>query len=390
MKKILILLLLCLGLAWLIIPEYRSKPERKSRTHQAIPVEITEIQRGTIQQLRTFTGTLEAYSQFIIAPRIAGRLKTLSVDIADTVNRNQVIAELDNAEYIQAVTQAQANLEMAKAELKEADSLLTLTQRKLERIDTIQKRGLSSESEYDITKAEYLTQQAQVAVSKAKVKQASALLALSNIQLDYTQIRAEWTGGNDQAYVAERYIDKGTIVSANTPLIQVIELDPITAVFFVTEPDYTLLYPKQKVSIRTDVYANTTFYGEIERIAPVFSKNTHQARVELRIDNSTLQLKPGMLVHITIILQEITDTLIIPVSALTTHNNKQGIFLLSKDEKSVIWQEIQTGIQQGEQIQILNDALIENQELSVGNKVVTLGQQLLDNGSSVTLFESTP
>jgi len=382
MTKILVLILLCLGLAWLIIPEYRSEPVHKSRTHQAIPVEVTAIQRGTIQQLRTFTGTLEAYSQFIIAPRIAGRLKTLSVDIADTVNRNQVIAELEDAEYIQAVIQAQANLEMAKANLLEAENILTLVQRKLERTDKIQKRGLGSDSEYDTTKAEYLTQQAQVAVSKAKVKQASALLALSNIQLDYTQIRAEWIGGNDQAYVAERYIDRGALVSANTPLIQVIELDPITAVFFVTEPDYTLLHPKQKVSISTDVYPNTAFYGEIERIAPLFNHNTHQARVELRIANADLQLKPGMLVHITIVLKEIANTVIIPVPALTTRNGKQGIFLLSEDEKSVIWQAVQIGIQQEERVQILDESL--------KGKVVILGQQLLDNGSSISIFEHKP
>ncbi len=377
MKKVLVLILLGLGLAWVITYDHTTKSVNKSASNKVIPVKIAEIQHGSIELIREFTGTLEANSQFIVSPRISGRIKKLQVDLADMVKSGQVVVELDDAEYIQSVIQAQANLEIAKADLIEAENLFIISQRKLRRIEKIQKRGLSSESQYDAIKSEQLTQQAQVAITKAKLTQAEAILKISQIQLSYTKITVDWTGGN--LSVAERYVDVGANISANTPLLRMVELNPITAVFFATERDYALLQPKQLVAITTDVYPAITFHGNIERIAPVFNQNTHQARIELRIVNPKLRLKPGMFVHITIVLEKIANATIIPTAALTTRNEKSGVFLLAADEKSVLWHEVQTGIKQAERVQIIGE--------KITGKVVILGQQLLDNGSNITLFK---
>ncbi|MFK5970875.1 MAG: HlyD family efflux transporter periplasmic adaptor subunit [Candidatus Marithrix sp.] len=150
--------------------------------------------------------------------------------------------------------------------------------------------------------------------------------------------------------------------------------------FFVTELNYAVLQPNKNVSITTDAYQSKIFHGEIARIAPIFNPKTHQAQVELRINNPELRLKPGMFVHITIVLKKVENAIIIPVSAIIIRNEKQGVFLLSKDKKSVLWYKIETGIQQGEHIQLIKPNLI--------GKLVVLGQHLLNNGSSVTLFKN--
>ncbi|MEZ4576528.1 MAG: biotin/lipoyl-binding protein [Desulfobacterales bacterium] len=62
-----------------------------------------------------FSGTLESRSEFVVAPKVTGRVKRLYVDIGDVVTPDQVIAELDNDEYLQAVAQAAADLSVAKA-----------------------------------------------------------------------------------------------------------------------------------------------------------------------------------------------------------------------------------------------------------------------------------
>jgi multidrug efflux pump subunit AcrA (membrane-fusion protein) len=78
-----------------------------------VAVEAAPIVRGEIARLRTFSGALEATAEFEVAPKLSGRIRELTVDLADPVQRGQVVARLDDAEYVQAVQQATAELEVA-------------------------------------------------------------------------------------------------------------------------------------------------------------------------------------------------------------------------------------------------------------------------------------
>jgi len=81
---------------------------------RAVPVELAPIEHGPIARRRTFSGTLEPHAELVVAPKIAGRIEELAVDLADRVTRGQVVARLDdNAERLQAVAQAEADLAVA-------------------------------------------------------------------------------------------------------------------------------------------------------------------------------------------------------------------------------------------------------------------------------------
>lgn len=366
------------GLAWGIyqrLPQTPIKPaERDAKTH-AVAVETAAIERGPIELRRAFTGTLEAQAEFVVAPKVSGRVEQLHVDVADRVARGQVVARLDAAEYVQAVAQAEADLKVAQANLGEARSLLELAARELQRSEQLKQRGVGSESQRDTAKAEQLAKQAHVEVTQARISRAQAALETVRIRLGYTRVDADWTGGSDYRVVAERYVDEGETVSANTPLLRIVELDPISAVFFVTERDYARLQTGQSARLATDAYADETFTGAIERIAPVFRENTRQARVEVRVANPELRLKPGMFVRATLILERIEEALVIPEAALVKRAERHGVFVVNGD--SVVWREVEPGIRQGERVQVSGAGL--------SGEVVTLGQQLLDDGSAVIL-----
>ncbi len=378
MKKIMILLILSIivGISWLVyerlypnIDKPQDGDEKKS-----VPVEIAEIQHGPIELLHVFTGTLEANAQFVVASKVSGLIEKVTVDMADTVIRGQVVAKLDDAEYVQMLVQVQADMAVAQANLAEAKSLLTISQRKLERIVELHQRGINSGEQFDIAKAEQLSAQAHVTVTQAQVKRAKAVLKTAHIRLNYTKVTANWVGGNRHRIVAERYLDEGETISANTPLLQIMELDPIIVVFFVTERDYANLQLGQIASLVTDVYPGEKFHGKIERIAPIFDKSTRQARIELRVENSDLRLKPGMFARVTVVLKRIKKTTIVPEHALTKRNHQNGVFVVNGN--SVVWHEVQIGIRQGEQVQVTGEGLT--------GFVVILGQQLLDNGSLIS------
>ena len=87
---------------------------------------LSAIERGTIEHRRTITGTLEAKAEFVVAPKVSGRVERLDVDLADTIRRGQQVAKLDDDEYLQSVAQAEADFAVAKANLVEAQSLTGL------------------------------------------------------------------------------------------------------------------------------------------------------------------------------------------------------------------------------------------------------------------------
>ena len=367
------------GLGWIIYGHFQDRggSGRGGRTLRPVPVEVARIQSGPIALQRTFSGELEALAEFVVAPKVSGRVEQVLVNIADRVNRGQVVAELDNDEYVQAVAQAQADLIVARANLSQAKSALEIANREFKRTESLLKRGIASDSEFDAASQDQRAKQAQFKVAEAQVTKAESSLESANIRLGYTKVTAGWTGGDDNRVVAERYVDEGQTVAANAPLLLIVELNPIVGVVFVTERDYANLKPGQLVSLTTDAYPGERYTGRIDRIAPVFRKATRQARIEMTIDNPQHRLKPGMFIRASVVLARVPEATIIPEQALTIRDDQSGVFIVSGDGGSVAWRGVKVGIRQGDRVQVEGEGL--------AGRVVTLGQQLVNDGSSITI-----
>ena len=374
-----ILLMVSAGLVWVIFGQTQDRPGpvEGSKASRSAPVEVARIKRGPIVLRRTFSGALEALAEFVAAPKVSGRVERLVVNIADTVTRGQVVAELDNAEYVQAMAQARADLVVAGANLAKAKSDLDTSVREFKRTQSLRERGIASDSEFDVVEADHLSKQVQLEVAEAQVTKAESSLETANIRLGYTKVTAGWTGGDEHRVVAERYLDEGQTVAANEPLLLIVDLHPIIGVVFVTERDYARLKPGQLVSLTTDAYPGERFSGRIDRIAPVFRKSTRQARVEMSIENPQFRLKPGMFIRATVEMDRVPDTTIVPEEALTSRGDTSGVFVVSEDGRTVTWRPVQVGIREGGWVQVEGEGL--------NGRVVTLGQQLVNDGSNITI-----
>jgi RND family efflux transporter MFP subunit len=367
------------GLGWIIFSQIqeRTGSSKRDKPLRPVPVEVAQIQRGPIALQRIFSGELEARAAFVVAPKVSGRVERVLVNIADTVKRGQVVAELDNDEYVQAVAQAQADLEVARANLSKARSDLEIANRESKRTESLLKRGIASDSEFDAVRQDQLSKQAQLKVAEAQVTKAESSLETANIRLRYTEVTAGWTGGDEDRVVAERYVDEGQTVAANAPLLLIVELNPIVGVVFVTEGDYAHLKPGQFVSLTSDAYPGEQYPGRIDRIAPIFRQSTRQARIEMTIDNPQHRLKPGMFIRAAVVLARVPEATIVPEQALTIRDDRSGVFIVSEDGRSVAWHEVKVGIREGDRVQVEGAGL--------SGRVVTLGQQLVNDGSSISI-----
>jgi RND family efflux transporter MFP subunit len=351
-----------------------------------VPVEVAAIEQGPIERRREFTGSLEASAEFTVAPKVAGRIERITVDLADEVRRGQVVAELDDAELQQAQAQTQANLVVARAQAGAADKAVEIARRSFDRVSGLRRRDIASEQELDVARSVKAEAEADLEVAQAEVVRAKAAHRAAQIRSDYAQVTADWSDGdgddNQARVVAERFADEGTTLAANAPLLTIVDLDPVVVVVHVTEADYAELAPGIPVSVRTDAFSGETFSGEISRVAPVFRATSRQARVEMTVANADGRLKPGMFVRARAVLERAEDATIVPAAALVEREGSTVVFTLNADGTSVEMREVEVGIREGERV-----AVTGKDGRAITGRVVTLGQQQLVDGTAIVIPE---
>ncbi|MHB8093797.1 MAG: efflux RND transporter periplasmic adaptor subunit [Candidatus Aminicenantales bacterium] len=348
-----------------------------------VAVEIEPIHRGPIKDLGLFTGTLIPKTSFTIAPKISGKLKQLLVDIGDTVKQGQLVAVIEDEEYQQQVIQAEADLRVSQANLAEAKGNLEMVRRDLERARTLHAKGIQSDSQLDAAVAQFEAQQARAEVAQAQLANRQSALETARVRLSYTRIRAAWERGTSVRYVGERFVNEGSMLSPNSAILSIIELQPITAVIFVTDKDSFRLQTGQETIISSGVFPGKTFMGRVVRMSPLLNETSRQARVEIEIENPEDLLKPGMFITAQVEYAQRAEAILVPQSSVVQRNNQSGIFLADVKNLKARFVPVKTGIVEGDLTEIVEPASLE------GN-VVTLGHHLLEDGVSILLPQEGP
>lgn len=383
-KKIItaVILIVIVLMGWQIYKKVFSPAERAAiQRSLSVAVEVTSITKSTIREVGIFTGTLLPESQFIVAPKIAGKLEKILVDIGDEVKQGQLIAVLDDDEYVQQVDQAKAELDVARANIEENRSALNLAKREFERSRALREKKIVSESELDAAEAQYKASLAKQKVAVAQVAQKEAELKTARVRQDYTRIKASWENGRESRVVGERFVDEGTMLAANAPIVSIIDIRNLKAVIHVIERDYPRVAAGQQAVVSTDAYPDRTFSGTIDRIAPLLKEEARQARVEVEIPNAEKFLKPGMFVRVEIEFARHDNATVVPVNALIKRNGQWSIFLADTKDMKARLVPVKVGIMSNDMAEILDPA--------VSGSVITVGQHLLEDESIITLPEKT-
>jgi RND family efflux transporter MFP subunit len=370
-------------LVWQIIARLPGGGPEGGPRGAAVAVEIAAVERGGIRDIGTFSGTLIPKSYFTVVPKISGRIKELYVDIGDRLTRGELVALMEDEEYQQQVIQADADLGVAKANLEEAESAKEMAQKEFDRAKALHAKGILSEAEIEAAQSAFSTRDARSKVTKAQLANQQAALETAKVRLSYTRIRAAWETGGDVRFVGERFINPGAMLSSNTAILSVIELQPITAVIHVTEKDYFRLKPEQPVALTSGAFSGKEFRGRVARIAPLLKETSREARVEVEVDNSDGVLKPGMFINARIEFSNKAEATIVPTSAIVNRGALQGLFLADLEAKKAVFQPATVGIVEGDRAEIVEPA-------QLAGYVITLGHHLLENGTALILPADAP
>ncbi len=377
MKKYIIRVFLALVLILFLWRIYalltKGSGDQASRSGKVpVAVEVEAVRYGPIQEIQTFTGTIMPIYQYIVAPKVSGRVTQIRKRIGDWVKRGEVIVSIDDAEYQQDLREAEANLKIAQASLAEATGQLELASQELERVQSLQLKGIASPSELDAALTNYNAQGSRLKLAQAQVEQREASLQSARIRLGYTRLVATGPG-----FIGERFVDEGSLLAPNSPVLSVIGIDTVIVKTSIIEKIYGLIKPGQACGVQVDAYPLKQFQGKVARIAPMLKETSRVAEMEVEVVNDSLFLKPGMFARVKVVLAQQDSAQLVPSRAIVSRNSSPGLFTVKENEAIAHYHAVQTGIMAVDFTEIISPKL--------EGRVITLGQHLLEDSSPVIL-----
>ncbi|MDY6904749.1 MAG: efflux RND transporter periplasmic adaptor subunit [Thermodesulfobacteriota bacterium] len=266
------------------------------------------------------TGNLEPTNQVDVGSELSGIIETVAVDYNDHVKVGQMLARLDTHKLEADVTRYQAALESARAGVDQARAALKDSETQFERLSRARElSGGKVPSAYELESAEaaFARSRADVTAARAQVKQAAAVLAYAETDLDKAVIRSPING-----IVLSRDVDAGQTVAASlqAPVLFTLaeDLARMELHVDVDEADVGLIEEGQAATFTVDAYPDRTFPARIIQVRYAAQNTGGVVTYEtvLQVDNESLLLRPGMTATADITVNRVEDAILVPNAAL--------------------------------------------------------------------------
>lgn len=325
--------------------------KKVSPNDDAQPVVI--IQKPEIKNLVesvSISGYVEAEAMIPVVPFVSGTIMEYPARAGDYVEKDQLLAKIDDEPFRQQMLQAQAAYFAAQSTY--------------DRIETLFKSGATSRQNYDNARAQYDAAKAQY--------------DLANLQVGYTEVRAPVSG---TILMADQAV--GGIGSQNAPVAVLADLENQVVRLKVPEK-YFDLFTLQKESLTVKVtrpaekelYDDAVTTATIENIAPYISPESKNFQVVCHLDNPGERFRPGMFVKVQVAYRVHENVPVLPVQ---TKKMDGSCYIYNPDEKTVSFIEPFTAASDGEFFLVPDEYK--------DNYFVTDGQNFVFDGQKVRLYE---
>jgi RND family efflux transporter MFP subunit len=232
-------------------------------------------------------GYVVARTKAAVSAKIPGRLAMLNVSEGSRVEKGEVIARLDNADYTAAVGQAEAEVSSAKATLIETQSDRDQAQRELVRVRDVRAQNPNLVSPQEVENAESRVQQADARVSaqSSRVDAAAAGLRVAHANLENTYIRAPFSGT-----VLRKEAEVGEVVAPSVgggltrgAVVTMADLATLEVEVDVNEAYIARIQSNQQARITLDAYPDTAFRGTVRQVVPTADRQRATVQVKVAI-----------------------------------------------------------------------------------------------------------
>ena len=321
----------------------------------------------------TASGYLVARKQSVVSSKIQGRLSDLRVEEGSIVRGGEVIARLENADYVAAIAKAKADIELAKANLAEMQRQARLQQ-------GLYRDKVVSQDAVDAADA-------KVRIAQATVDQDEANLKVQESLLEFTNIRAPFDGVviKKMTEVGESVapIQPGANISTSSgAIVAIADMNSLEAEVDVNEANVAQLGSNQPATISVQAIPNHAYDGRLRQIIPTADRTKATVTVKVSILDKDKFLKPEMSCNVTFLepkkeaQSNAPPQRIVTISkdAITTRDGKPVVFAI--DDRKVRMIPVTTGND-------LNGQVVVRSGLAGSETLVNNPPQKLKDGDAV-------
>jgi RND family efflux transporter MFP subunit len=371
----------------------RASARADERKSDARTVAVVPVERGDVTQSITIGAEFRAYQEIDVHAKVAGFLRTITVDVGDHVREGQLLAVLEVPELQNelqqddaSVTRAAEDVNRAQADLERSESAHEVSHLAATRLATVMKERPKLVAQQDIdevagrdrqAEAQVATAKAEVASAKGQLEYARANVRKTQTLVAYTRLTAPFAG-----VITRRYADHGAMIQAGTssqtqtmPIVRLSQIDTLRLTLAVPESAVPSIKLKTPVTVSVPAIGRT-FQGAVARFADRLDPDTRTMPVEVDVTNPSGELVPGMNADATIALNQALGVLTVPVEAIDRNGGRGSVVVVTKDHV-VDPRTVTVGLESASRVEV-------GGPIAAGDLVVVGARDQLKRGTAVT------
>ncbi len=303
------------------------------------PLELVEVTYEVAPRERIWDGRIEAVNQATVSAQTSGRIAELPFDVNDYVEAGSVIMRFTDTEQRAALARAQAAFEESQARYAQAEQ-------EFERVSNMFANETVSQARFDQARADR-------DAAEARLDSARGGVATAREQLEYTVVRAPYSG-----LVAARHVELGELVSPGQPLMTGLSLQSLRVNVDVPQSMFHAVHTIGKAFVYV---GDERIPGEALTFFPVADAAANTFRVRVDLPDGSATLYPGMFVKVGFVVGE-TRRLLVPRSAVVRRSELSAVYVAKGEH--VTLRQVRLGRSYGDSIEVLA-GLVEGESVAV-------------------------
>ncbi len=364
---------------------------------QTVQVKTVQVKRQEIERRVDTVGTLMADQEVVVSAEVEGRVTEVLVDLGDRVQKGQALLNILPEELQYSLQQQEAQLRQvldrlglksenekvtdinkvpevakARADLQEAEQ-------RFARVKELVAQNIASRQDLDQAEARDAALRASVELARrqaetliSQVNQYRATVDLARKKLRDTSVRAPFAGA-----IRERQVQVGQYVRPQTPLFELVNVDPLRLRAEVPEKMSSWVREGNLVEVKVEAHPDKVFTGKVTRISPAVDQQKRTFAVEAVIPNREALLRPGFYTKAAIITTRKEYVLLIPARAILYAYGTNKAFVVEGGKASS--RELRLGERLGETVEVVEG-------LKADEHIAVTELERLDNGTLVQIL----
>jgi RND family efflux transporter MFP subunit len=338
-------------------------------------VEVVRVTSKSVDRQVKLPGEFRPYLAVPIHARVAGFVRTVTVDRGSSVRQGQVLATIDAPEMQAQVVEAQSKAQALELQRAEAEARLAGAKSTYERLKAASATpGVVAENDVVVAQKAMEAAEALARSYQDSIKAAQAQVqAVKDLQ-QYLTIKAPFDG-----IITERNVHPGALVgpgSGATPLLVLHQISRLRLVVAVPEALVGAMVKGARVAFTVPAYPGETFTAALNLISHDLDEKTRTMAVELDVKNPDLRLGPGMYPEVQWPVRRPHPSLLVPPTTIVTTTERT--FVVRVNNGVAQWVNVTRGARVGDLVEVFG-------ALEEGDTLVRRGTDEIREGSKVTV-----